>query len=72
YCYVEIEGIKAKDLGKAYNVSVKKGSSTFTVKASVLSWSDTVLGGKTGDAATVNMAKMVYRYSEKATAYFEK
>ena len=70
FCYLEIEGIKAKDLGKNYSIVVKKGSSKFEVKTSVLSWAEQVLGGNGSDTATVNMAKMVYRYSEKANAYF--
>jgi hypothetical protein len=70
-CCVEIAGIKAKDLGTDFTVAVKKGSAKLEVKASALSWSEQVLGRSGFDSATVNMAKMLCRYSEKANAYFE-
>jgi hypothetical protein len=69
---ISIEGIKAKDLGKNYEISVKKSSSKMEIQTSVLSWSEQVIGRTGVDAATTNMAKMIYRYSEKATVYFEK
>jgi hypothetical protein len=69
---ISIEGIKAKDLGKNYEISVKKSSSKMEIQTSVLSWSEQVIGRTGVDAATTNMAKMIYRYSEEATAYFEK
>jgi hypothetical protein len=68
---IEIDGIKAKDLGKENTILVQKGKEKLEVRASALSWSQQVLGSKGFDTATVNMAKMVYRYSQKADAYFK-
>ena len=70
YC-VDLTSIPAGKLRTASEIVIRKGDETFTIKASALSWAESVLSNsKTQKQATINMAKMLYRYSQKADEYF--
>ena len=72
YC-VELKSIPAGKLSTASELMIRKGDETFTIKASALSWAESVLSNTKGQKqTTINMAKMLYRYSQKADAYFAK
>ncbi|MCR4652120.1 MAG: autotransporter adhesin family protein [Eubacterium sp.] len=70
YC-IELKSISAGKLSTASDIVIRKGSDTFTIKASALSWAENVLShSKNQKQTTIDMAKMLYRYSQKADAYF--
>jgi hypothetical protein len=70
YC-VELKSIPAGKLSTASEIVISKGGETFTIKASALSWAESVLSNsKNQNQTTIDMAKMLYRYSQKADAYF--
>jgi hypothetical protein len=72
YC-VELKSIPAGKLSTTSKLVIRKGSETYTIKASALSWAESVLSNTKGQKqTTINMAKMLYRYSQKAEAYFAK
>ena len=68
YC-IELKSISAGKLSTASEIVIRKGSDTFTIKASALSWAENVLSHtKNQKQTTIDMAKMLYRYSQKAEA----
>jgi hypothetical protein len=70
YC-IELKSISTGKLSTASEIVIRKGSDTFTIKASALSWAENVLSHtKNQKQTTIDMAKMLYRYSQKADAYF--
>ena len=72
YC-VELKSIPAGKLSTASEIVISKSGETFTIKASALSWAESVLSNTKGQKqTTIDMAKMLYRYSQKADAYFAK
>nr|WP_051527331.1 hypothetical protein [[Eubacterium] cellulosolvens] len=72
YC-VELKSIPAGKLSTASEIVIRKGDETFTIKASALSWAESVLSNsKAQKQTTINMAKMIYRYAQKADNYFAK
>ncbi len=72
YC-VELKSIPAGKLSTASEIVIRKGDETFTIKASALSWAESVLSNsKAQKQTTINMAKMLYRYAQKADIYFGK
>uniref|UniRef100_I5AUY3 Ig-like domain-containing surface protein n=1 Tax=Eubacterium cellulosolvens (strain ATCC 43171 / JCM 9499 / 6) TaxID=633697 RepID=I5AUY3_EUBC6 len=69
---VKINGISAQKLSSEREVIVSDGEREMSVKLSALSWSRAVLYGKNYSKEIVDLAKMLYRYSSAADAYFEK
>lgn len=69
---VKINGISAQKLSGEREVIVADGESEMSVKLSALSWSRNVLYGKNYSKETVDLAKMLYRYSSAADQYFTK
>jgi hypothetical protein len=69
---VKINGISAQKLSSEREVIVSDGESEMSVKLSALSWSRNVLYGKNYSKETVDLAKMLYRYSSAADQYFTK
>ena len=69
---VKINGISAQKLSGEREVIVSDGESEMSVKLSALSWSRNVLYGKNYSKETVDLAKMLYRYSSAADQYFTK
>jgi hypothetical protein len=52
---------------------ISKGDESFTIKASALGWAESVLShSKVQTQESIDMAKMLYRYAQKADAYFSK
>ena len=70
YC-IELKSIAAGKLSTASEIVISKGKQTFTIRAGALSWAEYVLSHAKGQNQTaIHMAKMIYRYSQKADAYF--
>ncbi|MCR4654557.1 MAG: leucine-rich repeat domain-containing protein [Eubacterium sp.] len=63
---------KAQELSKERELVISDGENEMRLKLSALSWSRAVLYGKNYSKETVDLAKMLYRYSSAADAYFEK
>ena len=70
YC-IELTSIPAGKLRTASEIVISKDNETFTIKASALSWAESILSNrKNQKQAAINMAKMLYRYAQKADEYF--
>lgn len=69
--YVEITGIKAKDLGtaKVLTVKNKKDNTTFTLKYSVYSNIKAVIESSSYNTKTRNLMKSLYYYCEAVKTY---
>jgi hypothetical protein len=71
--YVELASIPAGELSAESEIVISKGDETFTIKASALGWAESVLSHSKGQTQeSIDMAKMLYRYAQKADAYFSK
>jgi hypothetical protein len=71
--YVELASIPAGELSAESEIVISKGDETFTIKASALGWAESVLSHRKGQTQeSIDMAKMLYRYAQKADAYFSK
>lgn len=69
--YVDLASVVAKDLEKMYTLTVTKdGVKALTVKCSGLSYAYSVLNGGSSDPKLQDLAKGLFRYNEKADAYF--
>ncbi len=71
-CYVYLDDISAQELSKEKEFIITDGKTEMSVKLSALSWSRNVLYGKNSSKETVDLAKMLYRYSSAADEYFGK
>lgn len=70
YC-IELTSIPAGKLRTASEIEISKDNETFTIKASALSWAESILSNrKNQKQPAINMAKMLYRYAQKADEYF--
>jgi hypothetical protein len=70
YC-IELKSISAGRLSTTSVIEICKGSEKFSIRASALSWAESVISNSKGQKIeAVNMAKMLYRYSQKADIYF--
>ena len=71
--YVELASIPAGKLSAESEIVISKGDESFTIKASALGWAESVLShSKVQTQESIDMAKMLYRYAQKADAYFSK
>jgi hypothetical protein len=72
YC-VNLNSIPAGKLSSESEIVISKGDESFTIKASALGWAESVLShSKVQTQESIDMAKMLYRYAQKADAYFSK
>lgn len=69
--YVEISGIKAKELGiaKVLTVKNKKDNTKFVLKYSVYSYIKTVMENNSSNEKTRNLMKSMYHYCEAVKTY---
>ena len=65
--YIELSGIVAKELGKAFITTVTDGTNTYSVEYSALSYARTTVR-QNYDMA--NMSRALYKYYLAAKAYF--
>ncbi len=70
--YVHLDYIGAQELSKETEFVISNGKTEMRVKLSALSWARDVLNGKNYSKETVDLAKMIYRYSSAADEYFAK
>ena len=66
--YTAVENIAAKDLDVFHTFTISKGSATYTIKFSALSYAQKAVN--TSKASLQNMAKSLYLYNQAAKAYF--
>ena len=70
--YLTSRGISAKNLSKDIKIVISDGENEMHLKLSALSWSRAVLYSKNSSKETVDLAKMLYRFSSAADEYFGK
>ena len=70
--YTTIDGIRAQELSRERWIVIRDGKTQMSVTLSALSWARNVLNGKNYSKETVDLAKMLYRYSSAADQYFGK
>jgi hypothetical protein len=72
--YTTIDGISAQELSRERWIVIRDGKTKnqMSVTFSALSWARNVLNGKNYSKETVDLAKMLYRYSSAADQYFGK
>lgn len=72
FFYLKFDGISAQELSKEREIVISDGENEMSVKISPLSWAQAVLNQKNSSKETVDLAKMLYRYSSAADQYFTK
>jgi hypothetical protein len=70
--YTTIDVISAQELSRERWIVIRDGKTQMSVTLSALSWARNVLYGKNSSKETVDLAKMLYRYSSAADEYFAK